>query len=201
MCIPTIGAQPGGGKCPPRKFQNIPQQFDICRNFQRIKTKFCIVIIFKKKVLFEIFFVLLVNYLLTRFIRPSDRIFRKWLVFNHKYAGSVKTWEIMLVFLRHFLSFCSCTTFFWDRPHCDLMNFITLLLNRANCWNFQSDKRNLDMLVVMWPRQTACSSTIFWLFSLRAKRITISNVVHFLKTLYSCIFGSKPDSFQLYFTF
>jgi len=25
----------------------------------------------------------------------SDRKFRKWLVFNHKYAGSVKTWEIV----------------------------------------------------------------------------------------------------------
>jgi len=27
--------------------------------------------------------------------RPSDRKFRKWLVFNHKYAGSVKIWEIV----------------------------------------------------------------------------------------------------------
>jgi len=55
----------GGGICPSRKFQNITQQFDICRNFQRIKMKFCIGIIFKKKVLFEFFFFLLVNYLLT----------------------------------------------------------------------------------------------------------------------------------------
>jgi len=28
-------------------------------------------------------------------------------------------------------------------------NFITLLLNRANCWNFQSDKKNVDMLVLL----------------------------------------------------
>jgi len=27
--------------------------------------------------------------------RLSDRKFRKWLVFNHIYAGSVKTWEIV----------------------------------------------------------------------------------------------------------
>jgi len=39
----------------------------------------------------EFFFVYLVNYLLTRFTwdRLSDRKFRKWLVFNHKYAGTV----------------------------------------------------------------------------------------------------------------
>jgi len=37
-------------------------------------------------------------------------------------------------------------------------------------------------------------STTFWLFLLGAKRYTIINVVHFLKkTLYSCIFGLKPD--------
>jgi len=27
--------------------------------------------------------------------RPSDRKFRKWLVFSHKYAGIVKTWQIV----------------------------------------------------------------------------------------------------------
>jgi len=26
--------------------------------------------------------------------RPSERKFRKWFVFNHKYAGIAKTWEI-----------------------------------------------------------------------------------------------------------
>jgi len=43
------------------------------------------------------------------------------------------------------------------------------------------------------PRQTACSSTTFWLFLLGAKRITIMNVVHFLKKrCLNCIFASKP---------
>jgi len=57
----------------------------------------------------------------------------------------------MLVFLRNFLSFCSCTTFFRDRFQFGLTKLydIKVLLNHANCWNFQSDKRDLDMLVVI----------------------------------------------------
>jgi len=35
-------------------------------------------------------------------VRPSDRKFRKWLVFNHKSAGIVKRLTCWLVFLRHF---------------------------------------------------------------------------------------------------
>jgi len=48
-------------------------------------------------------------------------------------------------------------------------------LNRACCWNFQIDKRNLDKQLV--PRQTACSSTTFWLLLLflGTKRIIISH--------------------------
>jgi len=43
-----------------------------------------------------------------------------------------------------------------------------------------------------------CAMT-FWLFLLEAKRITIVNAVHFFEeTLFSCKFGSKPDSFLLY---
>jgi len=36
---------------------------------------------------------------------------RPLFAFNHKYAGSVKTWEMfkMFVFQRHILSICSCT--------------------------------------------------------------------------------------------
>jgi len=32
----------------------------------------------------------------------------------------------MLVFLRNFSSFCSCATFFWNRPHFDLMKFYNI---------------------------------------------------------------------------
>jgi len=47
----------------------------------------------------------------------------------------------------------------------------------------------------MQKNETRCS-TNFSLFLLGAKRITIINVVHFLKkTLFSCKFGSKPDAF------
>ena len=42
------GAQPGGGICPPNIFKTLHSNFDIYRNFQRIKMKFYILIIFKK---------------------------------------------------------------------------------------------------------------------------------------------------------
>jgi len=55
----------------------------------------------------------------------------------------------MFAFLRHVLSICSCTIFFLDRPQFALMKLynIRLPLSRANCWNFQTDKRNLDITV------------------------------------------------------
>jgi len=93
------GAQSGGGNlgiCIPQNFKTLHSNFDICRNFQRIKMKFLVFYSFRKG-LFEFFFVRLVNYLLTRFIL-SQAIwskFRKWLLFNQKYAGIVKTWEII----------------------------------------------------------------------------------------------------------
>ena len=51
--------------------------------------------------------------------------------------------------------------FVLDRSQFALKNLynIRVPLNCANCWNFQIDKRNLDIAVV--PRQTACSSTTF----------------------------------------
>ena len=43
------GTQPGGGHLPPPEiFKTLHSNFDICRNFQRIKMKFYILIIFKK---------------------------------------------------------------------------------------------------------------------------------------------------------
>jgi len=48
-------------------FKSLHSNFDIYRNVQRFKMKFYFLIIFEKT-LFEFFFVLLVNYLLTRFI-------------------------------------------------------------------------------------------------------------------------------------
>jgi len=57
--------------------------------------KFCILIIFKKG-LTGIFFVLLISLQDISWDRLSDRKFRKWLVFNHKYAG-IGRWFKMLV--------------------------------------------------------------------------------------------------------
>jgi len=67
---PLPGAQPGEGKCPPHEiFKTLHSNFDICRNFQTMKLKFCILIIFKESfTVLEFFFVLLVNYLLSGYI-------------------------------------------------------------------------------------------------------------------------------------
>ena len=80
------------GLCPPENFKTLHCNFDTFRNLQRIMMKFCILIIFKKSLIW-IFFVLLVSNLVNKIYwdRPFDRKFRKWLVFNHKYAGIVKT--------------------------------------------------------------------------------------------------------------
>ena len=64
------GAQPGGGIsgiCPPELFKTLYSNFDIWRNFQITKLKFCILFIFKKSLL-KFLFVLLVKHLFTRFI-------------------------------------------------------------------------------------------------------------------------------------
>jgi len=56
------------GHLPPTEiFKTLHSIFDICRNFQIIKLKYCILIILRK-VLLEFFFVVLANYLLTRYI-------------------------------------------------------------------------------------------------------------------------------------
>jgi len=50
----TSGAQPRGnlGICPqPENFKTLPGNFDICRNCQRTKMEFCILIIFKKSLI------------------------------------------------------------------------------------------------------------------------------------------------------
>jgi len=72
---------------------------------------------------------------------------------------------------------------------------IRVLLNRANCWNFQIDKRNLDIAV------SASSNSLFF-FDLLIIIFVRGKADHhywrstFLKkALFSCIFASKPDIF------
>ena len=90
-CLCTVLRRATRGEfAPPEIFKTLHSKFDICSNFQRIKMKFYILIIFK---------ILYANFSLSSWLflssqdlswnRPSDRKFRKWLVFNHKYAGSV----------------------------------------------------------------------------------------------------------------
>jgi len=51
----TRQARNQGGICPPEIFKILHSNFDICRNFQRIKMKFYILIIFKKSYLHILF--------------------------------------------------------------------------------------------------------------------------------------------------
>ena len=96
----TTGAQPGeafGPYAPFDNFKTLHRNFDICRNFQMIKMKFCNLIVFKK-VLFQFFFVLLLNYLLTRFILGQAT----WLKISQlevsKLGRSFKCWYFCDIF-------------------------------------------------------------------------------------------------------
>ena len=55
-------------------------------------------------------------------------------------------------------------------------------MNRANCWNVQIDKLNLDIAV------SASSNCLFFcdllMILLEAKRTTIINEVHLLKSVF-----------------
>jgi len=86
--------------------------------------------------------------------------------------------------------------FVLDRPQFALMKLynIRVLLNRAKCWNFQIDKRNLD------TADSSSSNRLFlydvWIIFVRGKADHHYQRSTFLKkALFSCIFASKPDSF------
>jgi len=69
--------------------------------------------------------------------------------------------------------------FVLDRPQFALVKLynIRVLLNRANCWNFQIDKRNYDIAVSDSSNRLFFYDLLIIIF-VRAKRITIINVVH-----------------------
>jgi len=71
-----------GGNSPPESFKLLHSNFDVWRNFQIIKLKFCILIIFKKSFtsIFLCLYWLIVPLQDISWDRPSDRKFRKWLV-------------------------------------------------------------------------------------------------------------------------
>jgi len=99
LCVAVRRATMGafGAFSSPEIFKTLHSNFYICRNVPRIKMKFHILIIFNKSYW---------NYSLSCSLiiislqdlswdRLTDRKFRKWLAFDNKYAGSVKTWEII----------------------------------------------------------------------------------------------------------
>jgi len=122
------GAQRGGVICLPEIFKTSHSNFGICRNFQWLKMKFCIQIIFQKSLSLPIG-QNSNNSQDSSWDRSSDRKFRKCLVFNHKYPGIVNLGRSfkMLVFLRHFLSLCSCTTLKVFRNGVRVYAFISFL--------------------------------------------------------------------------
>jgi len=85
------GAQPGWGAFdPPEIFKKLHNNFEICRNFQRIKMKIYILIIFKKSYWnFSLSCSLFISLHDLSWDRLFDRKFRKWLAFKHKYAGNI----------------------------------------------------------------------------------------------------------------
>jgi len=141
-------ARRGGiwGIYPSEIFKTLHSNFDNCGNFQRIKMKFYILIIFKKSHLnFSLSCSLIISLQDLSWDRLSDRKFCKWLVFNHEYAASVNLGDIFKAFFIYLFVYY----FVFDRLQFALMKLynIRVLLNRANCWNFQIDKRNLDIAV------------------------------------------------------
>ena len=84
-------------------------------------------------------------------------------------------------FLRHFLSICSCWLIFGLRQASMKLYNIRVLLNRAICWNFQTDIRNLDIAVSVSSNRLFFYDLFDYFFLLGAKLITIIDVVHFLK--------------------
>jgi len=195
------------GICPsPEIFKTF---HSIWRNFQRIKMKFYILIIFKKSYCNISLSCSLIIISLQDLSsdRLSDQKFRKWLVFNHKYAESVNLGYIL--YCSYFMAFF-CLFFYigyycvLDRPQFALMKLynIRVLLNRAGCWNFQIDKRNLDIAVsasshllffyeflIYFVRGKADIVHILFFYILfiiifvRDKRITIIDVVHLKKSV------------------
>ena len=98
-----------GGHLPPEIFKtfNCIANFDICRNFQRTKMKFYILIIFKKSYQNFSLSCSIISLQDLSWDRLSGRKFCKWLVFNHKYAVSVNLGDSLncWYFLRHFYLF------------------------------------------------------------------------------------------------
>ena len=86
--------------------------------------------------------------------------------------------------------------FVLDRPQFALMKLynIRVLLKRANCWNFQTDKRNLDIAVSASSKRLFFYDLLIIVF-VRGKADHHFNVAFFFKALFSCTFASKPDSF------
>jgi len=119
----------------PETFKTLRSNFDICRNFQRMTMKFYILIIFKKYYWnFSLSCPLIISLKDLSWDRLSDQKFRKWLVFNHKYAGIVNVEIVKCLYFQGifypFVRVLFCLKQASIFPH---WNFITL----GYCWTVQ----------------------------------------------------------------
>jgi len=106
---------------------------------------------------------------------------------------------MLFVFLRHFFIYLFVYYFFLGGPLFAFMKLynIRVLLNRAYCWNFQIDKRNLDITVSASSKRLFFYDLLIIFVRGNADHHYWKRGIFLKKTLLSCIFGSKPHSFQL----
>jgi len=107
------------------------------RNFQIIKLKFCILIISKKSL--TGIFLCLISLQDISWDRPSDQKFRKWLVFNHKYAGIGRSFKLLVAYFMFILLFVYHSEKFQKCSVCLRFDFVSChLLRKRVCihsWN------------------------------------------------------------------
>ena len=97
--VTSAGAQPRGGghleHLPTLKISKHPQQFWHLQKFSKNKHEILYHFEEMSYLNFSLPYWLIISLLDLSWDRPSDRKFHEWLVFNHKYAGTIKTWEIV----------------------------------------------------------------------------------------------------------
>jgi len=120
------------GHLTPKIFNTMLRNFEICKNFQIMTMKFSILIIFMESYWkFSMSYWQIISLQDLPWDRLSDRKFRKWLVFKHKYAGSVRLWDSLNC--SHFQGiFFDLFEYYFvlDRPQFALMK----LYNIRYCW-------------------------------------------------------------------
>ena len=109
----------------------------------------------------------------------------------------VSTWEIVWTvhIFKAFFIYLFVYYFVLDRSQFALMKLynIRVLLNRANCWNFQTEKRNLDTAVSASSNRLFFYDLLITIFVRDKADHHYSRSTFLKKSLFSYIFISKPE--------